>query len=97
MSMRSVTKYLLTIMAACFIMAFGKRALAMEVDISDLQKLISSNEDMRVDSRDLAFFLNTHNYEVVPRDGDVEANLVGKTCKLDPNGDKSERCDISLN
>ena len=51
MSMRSVTKYLLTIMAACFMMAFGNRALAMEEGISDLQNLISSNEDMRMDSR----------------------------------------------
>jgi hypothetical protein len=59
-------------------MAFGNRALAMEVDISDLQNLISSNEDMRMDSRGHAFFLNTHNYEVVSMDGDVEANLLAR-------------------
>jgi len=31
-------------------------------DISDLKKLISVNEDVRMNSQDLAFFLVTHNY-----------------------------------
>ena len=57
-------------------------------------KLIANNEDTRMDSQDLAFFLATHNYNAMPRDGYVELNLNGKICKLVPNGDKSGLCDI---
>ena len=65
--MRWVTKYLLAIMAACILMACMNTASAASEDISDLKKLISSNEDTRMNSQDLAFFLATHNYRAVPR------------------------------
>ena len=67
--MRWVTKYLLAITVACILMAVMNTASAMGEDISDLKKLISGYEDMRMNSRDLAFFLVTHNYNAVPRDG----------------------------
>jgi len=62
-------KYLLAIVAACILMTFLNTASAMNEDISDLKKLISGNEDTRVNSQDLAFSLATHNYNGVPRDG----------------------------
>ena len=59
--MRWVTKYLLTITAACILVAVMNTTSAMGEDISDLKKLISGNEDTRMDTQDLAFFLVTHN------------------------------------
>ncbi|HUS74557.1 MAG TPA: hypothetical protein VMY43_00975 [Methanothrix sp.] len=92
--MRWVTKYLLAIMAACILMALLNTAFAMNDDISDLKKLISGNEDTRMNSKDLAFFLATHNYDAVPMDGYVELNLNGKLHKLIPNSEKPGLCDI---
>jgi len=92
--MRWVTKYLLAITAACILMAVTNTASAVGEDISDLKKLISGNEDTRMDTQDLAFFLATHNYNAVPRDGYVELNLNGKIYKLIPNSEKPGLCDI---
>jgi predicted transcriptional regulator len=69
-------------------------ASAMSEDISDLEKLISGNEDTRMNSQDLAFFLVTHNYNALPKDGYVELNLNGTIYKLIPNGEKAGLCDI---
>ena len=87
-------RYLLAIMAVCILMAFMNTASAIGEDISDLKKLISGNEDTRMDSQDLAFFLATHNYDAMPKDGYVELNLNGIICKLIPNGEKPGLCDI---
>ena len=87
-------KYLLAITAACILMAVTNTASAVGEDISDLKKLISGNEDTRMDSQDLAFFLATHNYNAVPRDGYVELNLNGTIYKLIPNSEKPGLCDI---
>ena len=92
--MRWVTKYLLAITAACILMTVMNTASAVGEDISDLKKLISGNEDTRMNSRDLAFFLVTHNYNAVPRDGYVELNLNGTIYKLIPNSKKPGLCDI---
>ena len=92
--MRWVTKYLSAITAACILMAVMNTASAMGEDISDLKKLISGNEDTRMDTQDLAFFLATHNYNAVPRDGYVELNLNGTIYKLIPNSEKPGLCDI---
>jgi hypothetical protein len=75
-------------------MALLNTAFAMNDDISDLKKLISVNEDTRMNSKDLAFFLATHNYDAVPMDGYVELNLNGKLHKLIPNSEKPGLCDI---
>ena len=45
-------------------------------DHSALMKLISQNEDPRTDVKDLAFFLVTHDFDVVPKkDGRVRGLL----------------------
>jgi len=87
-------RYLLAITAACILMAFMNTASAIGEDISDLKKLVLGNEDTRMDSQDLAFFLATHNYDAMPKDGYVELNLNGIICKLIPNGEKPGLCDI---
>ena len=94
--MRWVTKYLLAITATCILMACMNAASAMSEDISDLKKLISSNEDTRMNSQDLAFFLATHNYRAVPKAGCVEVDLIGQICKLIPNGNEPGLCDIAF-
>lgn len=66
----------------------------MEMDRSDLEDLISAYEDARMDSQDLAFFLATHNYDAVPKDGYVKVNLHGDICMLMPNGDMPGLCGI---
>ena len=94
--MRGSTKYLMAIMAACIITAGLNTASASGEDISDLKKLISVNEDIRMNSQDLAFFLATHNYNVVPKDGYVNVDLDCKICRLVPNGDKPGLCDTAF-
>jgi hypothetical protein len=94
--MRWVTKYLPAIMTVCILMAVMNTASAAGEDISDLKKLISGYEDTRMDTQDLAFFLATHNYNAVPRDGYVELNLNGKIYKLIPNSEKPGLCDIMV-
>ena len=94
--MRGNTKYLMAIMAASILMAFINTAFAMSEDISDLKKLISVNEDVRMNFQDLAFFLATHNYGAVPKDGYVNVDLDGKIFRLVPNGDKPGLCDTAF-
>jgi hypothetical protein len=80
--------------AICIIMVSLNTASALNGDISDLKSLIANNEDTRIDSQDLAFFLATHNYNAIPSEGYVELNLNGRIFKLIPNGDKPGLCDI---
>lgn len=94
--MRWVTNCLLAITTACILMAFLNTATAFGEDISDLKGLISVNEDARMNSEDLAFFLAIHNYSAVPQEGYVNVNLDDKICKLVPNGDKPGLCDIAF-
>jgi hypothetical protein len=94
--MRMATKYLMAIMAVCIIAVGLNTASASSEDISDLKKLISVNEDTRMNSQDLAFFLVTHNYSAVPKDGYVNIDVDGKIYKLVPNGDKPGLCDIAF-
>ena len=64
-------------------------------DISELRERISSYEDSKITVQDLAFYLVTHNYDAVPRDGYVELKLGGEDYSLVPNGNAPGLCDIS--
>jgi hypothetical protein len=55
-------------------------------DNSALMKLISQNEDPRMDVRDLAFFLVTHDFDAIPKKDYVEVNINDTVYKLVPNG-----------
>jgi predicted small secreted protein len=94
MGLSSAMKYLPAIMAACILMAIMNTASGIGEDISDLKRLISGNEDTGMNSRDLAFFLITHNYNAVPKDGYAELNLNATIYRLIPNGEKSGLCDV---
>ncbi|HUS75777.1 MAG TPA: hypothetical protein VMY43_07190 [Methanothrix sp.] len=89
-------RWVSSIITACILMISLNCASAQGDNISDLKKLISSNEDTRMNSQDLAFFLATHNYNAEPKDSYVELDLNGKICKLIPNGEKSGLCDLAF-
>ncbi|OPY53902.1 MAG: hypothetical protein A4E48_00522 [Methanosaeta sp. PtaU1.Bin060] len=81
------------------IIVIGAMTIAMaqataSTDISDLNRLVSSFDDPLITPSDLAFFLATHNYDVMPKDGYVELTLNGETYKLIPNGKESGLCSI---
>jgi hypothetical protein len=70
-------------------------ALASGNDISELRASVLSFEDSKITVQDLAFYLVTHNYDAVPRDGYVELLLDGESYRLVPNGKAPGVCDIS--
>ncbi|MCK9566038.1 MAG: hypothetical protein M0Q43_08320 [Methanothrix sp.] len=65
-------------------------------NITSLKSLVSSFDDQGINSRDLAFFLVTHNYDATPVGGHVEVRLNGVVYLLTPNGDHPGLCDINL-
>jgi len=94
--MRSMTKYLAIIILACMMTAIPTAASAESDDLDGLRNLITSFEDSRISSTDLAFFLATHNYDAVPRDGHVDLFLQGMIYRLVPNGNAPGLCDIVI-
>ena len=70
-------------------------ALASGNDISVLRASVLSFEDSKMTVQDLAFYLVTHNYDAIPRDGYVELQLDGESYRLVPNGNAPGVCDIS--
>jgi len=88
-------RWVSAIMTVCILVSLNT-ASALDGDAPDLKKLISSNEDVRMNAQDLAFFLAFHGYDVVPKDGYVELNLNGKILKLVPNGAEPGLCDAAL-
>jgi hypothetical protein len=91
-------KEIKAIMAICIIavslntgMSFGENE-----SISSLKNLLTSFDDPGMNSRDLAFFLVTHNYDAVPVGSHVEVNLEGNVYWLFPNGEYPGLCDIKL-
>jgi len=94
--MRSMTKYLAMIVLACTMTAIlsAITASAESDDLYSLKNLITSFEDSLINPLDLAFFLATHNYDVVPRGDHVDLFLNGSVYKLVPNGDAPGLCNI---
>lgn len=92
--MRVVTKYLVATIAVCTVLIVSNCSSAVGDDMHDLKSLVMAFEDARMDSQDLAFYLATHGYDAVPRNGYVELNLCGKTYRLTPNGYEPGLCDI---
>ena len=55
-------------------------------DYTDLMKLITDSEDVRIDAQDLAFLLATHGFDVVPKYGYIIVKLDDVIYKMTPNG-----------
>ena len=62
---------------------------------SDLERLVLENEDSRIDARDLAFLLVTHDFDAMPRGDYVVVKIDGAAYRLTPNGDRPGLADIS--
>ena len=92
--MGCVRKYNIMIMCACLIPVFLSAVSVAADDLSDLKKITSGMEDPRINVNDLAFFLASHNFDAVPKDGYVEVRLDGNKLKLVPNGNRPGLCDI---
>lgn len=90
---RTIRYLNLALIASLLVLSICTVAAASD-DISNLKKLISSSNDPNMNSRDLAFFLATHNYDVTPLDGYVELRLDGKVYRVTSNGNVLELCDL---
>jgi len=60
-----------------------------------LETIISQNEDTYMTPNDLAFFLDTHNYDASVKDGYVQVKIDGTIYKVVPNGVKPGLADLS--
>jgi len=94
--MARATRYLNIVLIASLIMLSLNTAFAASNDISNLKNIISSSNDHKMNSQDLAFFLATHNYDATPRGSYVEVRLDGQIYKVTPNGDHPEICDMRI-
>ena len=65
-------------------------------DYSALTKLISQNEDPRMDVKDLAFFLVTHDFDATPKKDHVEVRIDDIVYKLVPNGQYSGLANVTV-
>lgn len=70
-------------------LAFGESE-----SITSLMNLLTSFDDPGMNSRDLAFFLVTHNYDATPVGNRVEVRLNAEVYWLTPNGDLPGLCHI---
>jgi hypothetical protein len=91
-----MTKYLVGLIAACMVLITLNCASATEDELYDLKSLVTAFEDVHMNSQDLAFYLATHGYNAVPKNGCVELSLYGQTYRLTPNGSRPGLCDIEL-
>ena len=62
----------------------------------DLLNLTRANEDTRMDARDLAFLLVTHDFDATPKDGYVIVELNRTAYIMTPNGDKPGLAEIVI-
>jgi hypothetical protein len=85
------------IAAMIFLMAVSSIFIGEASDsYQDLLNLTRANEDTRMDARDLAFFLVTHDFDATPEDGYVVVELNGTIYILTPNKDKPGLADIAI-
>ena len=69
-------------------------SLAADDSYEDLARLITSNEDNRMDAQDLAFLLVTHNFDATPKGDHVEVKIGNSVYSLMPNANKPGLADI---
>ena len=90
---RQIVPYLLV---ALVCVAFAPSSYASGVaDCKELTKLISQSCDARMTPNDLAFFLATHNYDAMPKDGYVQVKIDCAIYKVVPNGANTGLADLS--
>jgi hypothetical protein len=65
-------------------------------DYTNLVKLITDNEDVRINTQDLAFLLVTHGFDATPEDSYTIVKLDKKIYKVRPNGANPGLADMSI-
>jgi hypothetical protein len=65
-------------------------------ETTDLWYLMSSYEDQKITTEDLADFLTAHGYQATPHENYVAANVPGKKLYLVPNGASQGLADVYL-
>jgi len=63
--------------------------------LSELKSSISSFDDPRMSTEDLAFYLASHGFDATPKAGYVEMDLNGDIYKLTPNGNAPGLCSLT--
>ena len=63
--------------------------------LSDLRTQISSFDDPRIDSYELAFYLASHGFDATPVGDFVLVDLEGQVYRLTPNGASPGLCNIA--
>jgi hypothetical protein len=86
MVMRQIATYLIAALT-CIVFVSANPAFGTVAENSNLAKLISQYHDTHMTVNDLAFFLATHNYDAIPRDGYVQITINGATCKATPDNE----------
>ena len=94
MMIRQIVASLIVVLAS---LAFAPAGFASgSADSFELSKLISQNEDARMNAEDLAFFLAPHNYDATPKDGFVHVKINDTIYKLVPNDAAPGLADMSI-
>lgn len=94
MMMRQIVPYLLAALV-CTASAPASHASGL-ADSQELIKLVSQSCDARMTTNDLAFFLATHNYDAIPKDGYVQVKIDGTIYKIVSSGENSGMIDLSI-
>jgi hypothetical protein len=81
---------------SCVIIASMSGPTTATDDYTNLVKLITDSEDIRIDTQDLAFLLVTHGFDATPEDSYTIVKLDKKIYKVTPNGVKPGLADISI-
>jgi hypothetical protein len=89
-------KYRITIITVCVIVVSLYNNSADTDDLSELKNLISSFEDQRIDSQDMAFFLATHGYDSSLKKNYIELKRNNMIYKLAPNGEMPGQSSIII-
>ena len=65
-------------------------------EYTNLMKLITDSEDVRINAQDLAFLLATHGFDVAPKYGYIIVKLDDVIYKMTPNGVEPGLADILI-
>ena len=95
-SIKRMYETYLMVAIICVIIASMSYPSAASEDYTNLMKLVTDNEDARINAQDLAFLLATHGFDAVPKDNYVIVKLDKVTYKMTPNGVKPGLADILI-
>jgi hypothetical protein len=83
------------VLLSMIILSVMPTASASSSSLSNLKSLVSSFDDPRMSTEDLAFYLTSHGVDASPKGSFVEVNLDGHNYKLTPNGSAPGLCNIA--